>query len=58
VRFTSYLQAAKRDCRMFVGLESMARRLERLEMIASEVQNLRRVSVAKPQAPLGSRHSE
>ncbi len=43
---------------MFVGLQSMARRLERLEMIASEVQNLRRVSVAKPQAPLGPRPSE
>lgn len=26
------LQAAKRDCRMFVGLKSMARMLERLEM--------------------------
>jgi len=39
VRFTSYLQAAKRDCRMFVGLKSMARRLERLKMIVSEVQH-------------------
>ena len=26
--FISYLQAAKQSCRMFVGLKSMARRLE------------------------------
>ena len=28
----SDLQAAKRDCRMFVGLKSMARRLQSMKM--------------------------
>ncbi len=32
MNFISYLQAAKRDCRMFMGLKSTAKRLERLEM--------------------------